>query len=219
MAKKSDNIVEIKPVNLQQVRVPIVGTAPYCMHNFSEKARRIMLAAQIATAKSKKKEPRDLDADFEGAIHRASEGWYGIPASAFRAAMISACRLVGFKMTMAKLAIFIQHDGLDVETGQPLVKLVAGEPERSEMAVRLESGVASVAIRPLWREWGAMLAVRYDADQFKANDVINLLDRAGQQVGIGEGRPDSKNSAGLGWGTFQVDLESMGGKEATEVKS
>jgi len=27
----------------------------------------------------------------------------------------------------------------------------------------------------------------------------------GLQVGIGEGRPDSRDSAGLGWGTFKLD--------------
>jgi len=31
-----------------------------------------------------------------------------------------------------------------------------------------------------------------------------LLARVGMQVGIGEGRPDSKNSAGMGWGLFEV---------------
>jgi ribosomal protein S17 len=41
-------------------------------------------------------------------------------------------------------------------------------------------------------------------DQFKVQDVANLLSRVGEQVGICEGRPDSKNSAGMGWGTFQV---------------
>jgi len=27
----------------------------------------------------------------------------------------------------------------------------------------------------------------------------------GLQVGIGEGRPDSKNSAGMGWGMFTIE--------------
>jgi hypothetical protein len=34
---------------------------------------------------------------------------------------------------------------------------------------------------------------------------MNLMLRAGQQVGIGEGRPDSPNSNGLGWGRFALD--------------
>jgi hypothetical protein len=48
--------------------------------------------------------------------------------------------------------------------------------------------------------------VRFDADQFKASDVVNLLQRAGAQVGIGEGRPFSKSSNGLGYGTFDVEV-------------
>jgi hypothetical protein len=30
------------------------------------------------------------------------------------------------------------------------------------------------------------------------------MHRVGAQVGIGEGRPDSKNSTGMGWGTFEI---------------
>jgi len=212
--KKAD-VVTIAPVNMCVVKVPIVGIEPYCQHNFSAKARSAMLEAQTSTAKKKKKKPRDLDEDFREAMHVSTEGWYGIPASGLRAAMISACRLVGFQMTRAKISVFVQADGLDADTAQPLVKLIGGEPERNEMAVRLESGVASVAIRPLWREWGALVSIRYDGDQFTASDVINLLDRAGQQVGIGEGRPDSKKSTGLGWGTFMVDFETMKKQEAS----
>jgi hypothetical protein len=35
-------------------------------------------------------------------------------------------------------------------------------------------------------------------------DVTNLMQRVGQQVGIGEGRNDSKMSAGMGWGCFTL---------------
>jgi len=33
---------------------------------------------------------------------------------------------------------------------------------------------------------------------------VNLIARAGEQVGIGEGRPYSKQSNGLGYGIFKV---------------
>jgi hypothetical protein len=46
--------------------------------------------------------------------------------------------------------------------------------------------------------------VSFDADQFALGDIGNLLVRVGMQVGIGEGRPDSKKSAGMGWGLFEV---------------
>jgi hypothetical protein len=35
-------------------------------------------------------------------------------------------------------------------------------------------------------------------------DMFNLISRVGEQVGIGAGRPDSKMSAGQGWGTFRL---------------
>jgi hypothetical protein len=57
----------------------------------------------------------------------------------------------------------------------------------------------------MWREWSAVIRIRYDSDQFKAQDVLNLIMRAGLQVGVGEGRPDSKDSAGLDMGLWNVE--------------
>lgn len=59
----------------------------------------------------------------------------------------------------------------------------------------------------MWEEWAADVRIRYDADQFSLTDVSNLISRVGSQVGVGEGRPDSKNSAGMGWGTFRLANE------------
>ena len=154
--------------------------------------------------KSRAKPARDFDDDLEQAKHISVEGWQGIPASAFRQAMISACRLVGFKMTLAKLSVFVQADGFDRIDGIPLIRF-EGTPERTEMAVRNATGVADIRIRPMWRQWKSKVRVAYDADQFTLQDVTNLMSRVGLQVGIGEGRPDSRDSAGLGWGTFRLD--------------
>lgn len=155
--------------------------------------------------KGSKKEARDFDEDFRQAQHISSDGWVGIPASAFRNACIAACRMVGYKMTHARMSVFIEHDGIDAEDATPLVKLIAPKPEKNEMMTRNATGVADIRIRPLWREWKVKVRVRYDADQFSASDVVNLFARAGQQVGIGEGRPFSKNSNGLGFGTFVIE--------------
>jgi hypothetical protein len=52
--------------------------------------------------------------------------------------------------------------------------------------------------------WSAKVRVTFDLDQFSLQDVGNLMMRVGRQVGIGEGRPDSRNSAGMGWGLFDI---------------
>jgi hypothetical protein len=56
----------------------------------------------------------------------------------------------------------------------------------------------------MYNPWSAKIKIRYDADQFTIADVTNLLARAGIQNGIGEGRPNSKNGPGMGWGTFEI---------------
>lgn len=199
--------VVIAPPNIQRAKVTIKGTAPLMQLAFSEKAQNLMaekMTDPTAGTRKKQREARDFAADAEAAMHRSTEGWIGVPAAAIRNACIDACRVSGFKMTIAKMSIFVMHDGLDRVDGQPLLKLKAGTPEITRMAVRNATGVADLRVRPMWREWSIDLRLEWDGDQFRQADVINLLARAGMQVGIGEGRPYSKTTAGLGYGTFVV---------------
>src|SRR5262245_59445775 len=201
--------ISIRAPNFNYATIPIVGTAPYVMNRMSSDNRQKMMAKQIAghqARKGSKREPKDFDAIYKGAMHVSTEGWYGIPASAFRAALISACRIVGFKMTLAKLSLFVMHDGLDAEDSQPLVR-IEGEPKRRDYPVKLANGSSDIIPRPFFDEWSCKLRLKWDADQFSATDISNLLTRVGTQVGIGAGRPDSKNSAGMGWGTFETQQE------------
>lgn len=199
-------IVRIEKPKIVRMDIVIKGISPYVQHKFSEKARKMMEERQRAGSqanKNRKREPKDFEQVYRDAMHVSREGWKGIPAPAFRNAMISACRLVGFKMTLAKLSVFVEADGFDADDGTPLVK-IKGEPRIHEATARNESGVADIRWRPMWEDWSASVTVSYDEAQFSATDVVNLMARAGLQVGIGEGRPDSPNSNGLGWGRWEV---------------
>jgi hypothetical protein len=102
------------------------------------------------------------------------------------------------------MSVFVVADGYD-EEGNGLVKITKGQPHMDVRAGRNANGGTDLRARPMWQEgWRARLTIRWDADQFTASDVVNLLARAGLQVGVGEGRPDSKMSAGCGWGQFTV---------------
>lgn len=185
----------------------IRGTTPLVLHKFSQKVQDKIREKQeqgSTTTKGKSREARDFSVNYEAARHRSAEGWDGIPASAFRNAMISACRTVGFKMTIAKMSIFCVQDGFD-EEGNGLVKINKGSPRMDVRPGRNANGGVDLRARPMWQPgWTATVTLRWDSDQFSDTDIINLLARAGQQVGVGEGRPDSKISAGCGWGEFEV---------------
>jgi hypothetical protein len=199
-------IVRITRPKLRTVDISIVGISPYVQHAFSEKQRKQMEETQRAGQQGRSKrvrEPKNFELIYEAAKHISEDGWCGIPAPAFRNACIDACRLCGFKMTHAKCSLFIEADGFDRADHTPLVRIV-GEPQIHDMPVRNESGVADIRWRPMWREWSALVHLTFDEDQFSATEVFNLMMRAGMQVGIGEGRPFSPNSNGLGWGRFEV---------------
>lgn len=199
--------VQIKAPNFEQAVFEIIGTAPLVIHRFSAKTKNQMLLKAEAgkTAGSKKeRSAQDSDLKFQEARYISKEGWDGFNAAAIRAAMISACRLVGFKMTLAKMSVFVIADGYDKDEPQiPLIKIIGKAVRQDDMA-RVETGQPYVTIRAAYHDWKARVKIRWDADQFTIMDVSNLLARVGQQVGIGEGRPDSKNSTGMGWGTFQI---------------
>ena len=219
MATAIKDVVTIKAPNFQQVGFTIIGNAPYVQNKFSQKARQQMKEKQEAGStgkKGKQREAKDFQLLYEQSLHKSQEGWYGIPAPSFRNALISSCKLVGFHMTKAKLSLFTLSDGFDIDDGTPLVKVTKGKPHYFESLVRLETGVADIRPRGMWDAgWEALVRMRFDADQFTANDVLNLMIRVGMQVGIGEGRPDSKSSNGMGWGTFDVstDFKVIGGKK------
>ena len=198
--------VTIAEPNFQIGVFQIVGASPYVQEKFSQKARDQMKAKQEAGSTAKKgskREAKDFQECFEQAQYKDEKGRNGIPAGAIRSAMISACRLCGFQMTRAKLALLVLADTNDASDGIPLI-FINGKPEYFEQPLKNETGVADIRVRPMWREWSAEVRIQFDADVLTIQDVANLLMRAGMQVGIGAGRPDSRKSTGVGWGLFNI---------------
>lgn len=206
-APTTKQIITISPPNFQTVSFIIEGIEPLVQNKFSKKAQEQMIEAQKAGStarKGKKREAKDFEGAYKESQHISTEGWGGIPASAFRAGMVSACRTVGFKMTLAKLSVFVFADGQDAD-GTPLIKITKGTPSMVVHPVRNQTGVADMRVRAMWKPgWRAIVRIQYDGDQFTATDITNLFMRMGLQVGVGEGRPDSKESVGMNWGRFVI---------------
>lgn len=217
-----DRIIVIPKPQMTALTYGIVGTAPYVQHRFGvETLKGIKEDQEKGAAKGKKKgaarEPKDFNKCYEDCFYWGKEPgkkekpWHGIPIAAIRSAMISACRISkSVAMTQAKLLVFIRPEGFDIHDGTPLMKLV-GEVTRHEGKVNLRSGdkrTIDIRVRPLWLPgWRATVTIRFDSNFITTDSVGNLLELAGENVGVGEGRPDSPASNGCGWGTFRVEHE------------
>lgn len=164
----------------------IVGTAPFVSNKFHFDEQPIR---------------RDADNRFHASMYKSAEGWYGIPAGAFKAAMVRACKYFDIKQMLAKQYFFVMHDGLDDAGFVQLVRFTHGKPERFEAVC----GNVHV-VRGRWAPgWCVVLRIKYDADQLTLSTVRRLLVRAGTDVGIGAGRQGF--SCGTSWGTFELAQE------------
>lgn len=202
----SERIIITKP-RMATASFRLVGETPYVSNNFSQEAQSQMAEKQkkgSQTQKGTKRAPKDFNKLYRGSMHISTAGWVGHPASTFRQAMVDACRLAGFKMTHAKMGVFVLCDGYDASDGRPLVK-VEGKPQEFRSFVRLADGSPDISSRARFEKWSINLKVEFDQDMFSLDDVAALLMRVGRQVGIGAGRPFSKTSCGQDWGRFRLD--------------
>jgi hypothetical protein len=203
-------IIDISAPRIKTIEVGITGTSLYISNKFSTRAKRTMIEEQEkgAEAKRTKKGAKNFDELWKESVHYSTENWAGIPATSFRQALISACRLINFKMTLAKLSVFVEPDGFDVDDGTPLIRITKGQFKKQVASVRAKDGTLLLTARGyLDPGWKAKVRISYDADQFREESIANLLLRVGRQVGIGAGRNDSKMSSGIGAGSFLPDTE------------
>jgi hypothetical protein len=210
-SQANDHVI-INAPNMHIMKVPIRGTTNFVSNNFGEEARQQMEDDQrrgsvdkpAAGGRSAKKPPKDFEKGFRESLHKSTEGWYGIPVIAFRSAMVRAAQLCGIEMTRAKMCVFVECDGFDKE-GKGLVRITKGEPEQFIAPVRNAGGKPDLRARGRFAPgWEAIVTMRFDADFLSKQSAINLLARAGAQVGVGAGRPFSTMSVGQGWGEFQI---------------
>lgn len=192
--------IEINKIASETVSVPIVGTMPLIVHNFSEKSKRQMLDAQ--QGRKSPKQVRDPETEYNAAFYRTKDG-YGFPVTAFKACTVGAARFYGKDVRMTELRQFMFfHGHLSEKDPQALVEIV-GTPRMREDVVRLggPSRSADLRYRPEFPEWSATLLVTYVTSSLSRASVLSLIDAGGMGIGIGEWRPEKRGE----FGTFKID--------------
>lgn len=192
--------IHIDKIASETVRVPITGTMPLIVHNFSEKSKRQMLDAQ--QGRKKVKQVRDPEAEYEAAFYRTKDG-YGFPVTAFKAATVGAARFYGKDVKMTELRQFMfMHGEISDNDPQALVPIV-GTPRMREDVVRLggPSRSADLRYRPEFPEWSTVLVVTYVTTSLSRESVLSLIDAGGMGIGVGEWRPEKRGE----FGTYAID--------------
>lgn len=198
--------IEINKIGTSTMLVPIIGTAPLIVHNFSEKSKRQMLEAQ--QGKKSPKEIRDPQAEYEAAFYRIADenngpDRYGFPVTAFKAATVGAARFYGKDVKMTELRQFLFMHGILTKADPQQLVEINGEPEMREDIVRLGgmSRSADLRYRPMFPTWSAVLKVTFVSSALSESSVLSLIDAGGLGIGVGEWRPEKRGE----FGTYAVD--------------
>lgn len=198
----SEVAIQIDKIAAETLRVPIIGTAPLIVHNWSDKAKRQMLDAQ--QGKKKVKEIRDPQADYESSMYRiATDGGdtYGFPVLAFKAATIGGARFYDKSVTMTMLRQCMFFKGVVTKADPAQLVPIVGEPRMREDVVRIGQGT-DLRYRAEFTEWTAELVITYVTSALSQSSVLSLIDAGGMGVGVGEWRPQKSGE----YGTYQVDM-------------
>jgi hypothetical protein len=211
---KTSTAIELPPLALETVEIPLIGTTPLIVHAWSEKALRAMADKQQKKA-TKGREAKVPFDDFVGSLYWLSakperptaddidKAKFGFPGVAFKSAAVTACTSTGSVTKVAARQAFHVVDEMAEIIGPP--------PAMREDVTRVGMGVADLRYRGQFDPWGVKVKVQINTAVISAEQVVTLFNLAGFAVGVGEWRPERD---GL-FGRFRVaaagEIEALHG--------
>ena len=214
--KKEVDVIEIRPLDVKTVKITIVGDTPLIVHAWSEKAKRMMLEAQMGESKGKKKEVRDPYDDFiqsmywltekpesipeafEKAIKKGAK--FGFPVGAIKMAGNSAAYRQGWVKNQMGLrgAYFLK-----TEWGE-MAEIISDAPIMREDMVRIGMGSADLRYRAEFQNWKMNLLLEYNASgEYSLEQIVNIINAGGYVCGLGEWRPEKDGS----FGRYHIEMK------------
>jgi hypothetical protein len=188
--KQDAQEVKLAGLAIEGLKLRLVGTSALIVHKWSEKAKKQMLDKQMKRA-SQGKTAKDPEQDYRESLYIRSDGSYGFPAVAFKAAAVRAGTYCDMKMVFLRGAFHVEGD----------LVLIEGEPEPREDMVRVGMGTADIRYRPQFPKWATELDITFNNRALTAEQIVNLFEIAGFAVGVGEWRPEKDGQ----FGRFRVE--------------
>ncbi len=192
----ANNKMELKNVSTKVVKIRLESVTPMLQHKWSHKALQMIKDKKLGI-KTKNRDICDPHQEFIDSTYFMPDGRYAIPAMSIKSAIVGAAHKdIGIEKTLIRKALFMVCDPISM-----LVPIECDPPEMDERIVRVGMDAADMRWRPLFKSWKCDVTFELDSDLLTPEALVNLLNRAGFGVGIGEMRPEK----GGEYGRFRVD--------------
>lgn len=172
------------------LHVRLEGLSPLLMHNGESAIREIKANEERKAGGIKKLPPRDPKARFEESMYRDEQGRYVFPALGIKKCVVAA----GFRFSDEKGTVLNGVLNVDAPTGYVVVETDA--PTMREDFVKHGGITPDIAYRAEFWPWSIPVTFIYLASHIQQTNLINMIDTAGETVGIGAWRVEKKGMFG-----------------------
>jgi len=195
MDKEKKVEVRLESLNIDTIKVPIVGKTPLLSGRMSEEIKHEILAKQTGITKSNKKKVRNTKEETLASIHLTPSGKIGFPSAGFKKGMMDSTSFVGDKFFSKKLIQGI----MIVNSEGGLIPIQFKKQDVLEHSVK-----GQTMFTPQFHDWSCELAIQFDANNLTAEDITRLLNYAGFYVGVGMWRPKGRDGGSGEFGMYEV---------------
>ena len=193
------NVITLEEMQQSILTTRIQGVSPLIQHKWSEKALN-MLRDKHAGVKVKNRDVRVPEQEFKDAAYVCNDGRFGFPAGGIKKCLINAAHKdIGLEKTLLRKSLFILPDDIN----QNLCAIESDDPIMREDIVKVGQGSTDLRYRPEFRNWSIVIKIEFDSLSLTQKTILNLTQRAGFGVVLGEMRLAKSGE----YGRFEVDQQ------------
>lgn len=184
---------------MKLIEASIRGTTPLLQHRFTEQSEQESSTRKMVVKRGTPREQADKVA------YRNQDGTYYLPAAAISRLLREAGgnhKLKGSRKSakyVVPAAVLVMHDTITLLNGDDTSPAKDFEVDSRPVTIPATKG-RIMRHRPRFDKWSAKFTVRVNDDILPDEFVNQLLTEGGQQIGVGDFRPEK----GGPFGTFIV---------------
>jgi len=188
MIKKNESNIQLQELKKEKIVVELVGITPLLMEKMD-----MDVVERYNLKKGKKLSEKDdklEEEKYEAKKHFDDKGNLGIPSTAFLKGMTEVAPYIdGMDKKKVRGSVRILGDIIPIKFKEEIKDVKWGRTSGMTKAPRK-------IIRPKFTDWSCKLEIVYNSTNISAEQVINLLNWAGFQMGVGGFRPEKSGNFG-----------------------
>jgi len=188
-------VVNFKPPQFKIVKIQIEGITPLLMNRQSERIKEMLRRYQFddfkKQGKDKNKDLKKITEEdlIKEKIHYDDDGNVCFPVMGFKEGMINVAPKIGiYANNLNSIQIF--GNLVPIKFKKMKINRVMGRTSG-------RNKTPQEIIRPEFTEWSCELTIRFNSELLNEEQLVNLINWAGSEVGLGDWRPETRGSYGI----------------------